>query len=105
MRVLQINSVYKRGSTGKIIHDLHTYFLENGHESAIAYGRGDKVDEADIYRFAPVWEVYAHAALAGWTGCFSPLATLEYSIATGIKTISILYTFCRVLPGQLKRRA
>jgi glycosyltransferase involved in cell wall biosynthesis len=78
MKILQINYVCKSGSTGKIAYDLHTYLCAAGHESAIIYGRGALVDDADCLRFAPVWEVYAHAALTrltGWTGCFSPVAT------------------------------
>jgi len=78
VKFLQINSVCKSGSTGKIAYDLHTYLLAAGHESAIAYGRGGTVDDIHVYRFASVWEVYAHAALTrltGWTGCFSPVAT------------------------------
>jgi len=78
MRVLQINSVCKSGSTGKIAYDLHSWLLVNGHESVIAYGRGKRIDDTNTYRFAPTWEVYLHAMLTrltGWTGCFSPIAT------------------------------
>jgi glycosyltransferase involved in cell wall biosynthesis len=78
MRVLQINSVYRSGSTGKIAYDIHEHLRGKGYASAIAYGRGNLSDDTAAYRFAPTWEVYAHAALTratGRTGCFSPFAT------------------------------
>lgn len=41
MRVLQINSVCGVGSTGRIATDIHSILEEQGHESWIAYGRGE----------------------------------------------------------------
>lgn len=41
MKVLQINSVCGTGSTGRIATDIHHLLTKSGHESAIAYGRGD----------------------------------------------------------------
>ena len=40
MKILQINNFYNYGSTGKIVHDIHTALLERGHESIVCYGRG-----------------------------------------------------------------
>ena len=40
MRVLQVNSVYNMGSTGKIVHDMHTIFMSHAIDSYVAYGRG-----------------------------------------------------------------
>lgn len=40
MRVLQVNSVYNMGSTGKIVHDLHTILKSRGIDSYVVYGRG-----------------------------------------------------------------
>lgn len=39
MKVLQINSVFGIGSTGRIAADLHENLLSLGHESHVAYGR------------------------------------------------------------------
>ena len=39
MKVAQVNVVFKKGSTGKIVYDLHSMLLENGHESIVCYGR------------------------------------------------------------------
>ncbi|WP_025725310.1 glycosyltransferase [Acholeplasma granularum] len=41
MKVLQINSVCGTGSTGRIVTDLHHKLIEQGHESIVAFGRGD----------------------------------------------------------------
>jgi putative colanic acid biosynthesis glycosyltransferase len=43
MRIVQINVVYNEGSTGKIVHDLHSSMIDNGNESYVLYGRGKKV--------------------------------------------------------------
>lgn len=50
MKVLQVNVVYKNGSTGKITADIHTELLKNGIESVVCYGRGLKVDEPYVYK-------------------------------------------------------
>ncbi|MBE6927222.1 MAG: glycosyltransferase [Ruminococcaceae bacterium] len=46
MKVLQVNCVYRKGSTGKIMYDLHTAFEENQIDSVICYGRGEKLEGA-----------------------------------------------------------
>jgi putative colanic acid biosynthesis glycosyltransferase len=48
MRVLQINSVYKSGSTGKIVSDIACKTCDEGHESYIAYAAG-RTNETNIY--------------------------------------------------------
>lgn len=50
MKVLQVNCVYKKGSTGKIIYDIHTELKKNGIESIVCYGRGQKEDEENVYK-------------------------------------------------------
>lgn len=51
MKILQVNCVYKRGSTGKIVYDIHTYLREQGHESIVCYGRGgQKENESGVYK-------------------------------------------------------
>lgn len=52
MRVLQINCVYKRGSTGKIVYDLHSCYRSRGMESYVCYGRGTPVSEDGVYKTA-----------------------------------------------------
>ena len=50
MKILQINCVYKTGSTGKIVADIHNELLKSGYESIVCYGRGDRVSEHNVYK-------------------------------------------------------
>ena len=50
MKILQINCVYKSGSTGKIVYDIHTGLKNSGVESVVCYGLGPKVNEENVYR-------------------------------------------------------
>lgn len=50
MKVLQINCVYKSGSTGKIVNDIHNVLLKNGIESVVCYGRGEMINEPFVYK-------------------------------------------------------
>lgn len=52
MRVVQVNCVYRKGSTGKIVYDLHTAYEARGIESFVCYGRGERVKEAHVYKTA-----------------------------------------------------
>lgn len=50
MKVLQVNNVYKKGSTGKITYDIHFELLKRGIESVVCYGRGEKINEPHVYK-------------------------------------------------------
>ena len=50
MKVLQINCVYANGSTGKIVEDAHKYYLSNGIDSVVVYGRGQGESDENLYR-------------------------------------------------------
>ena len=50
MKVLQVNCVYKKGSTGKIVYDIHTELKNRGITSVVAYGRGQKEKEQNVYK-------------------------------------------------------
>ena len=50
MKVLQVNCVYKKGSTGKIVYDIHTGLRERGVVSVVCYGRGAKISEPHVYK-------------------------------------------------------
>ena len=50
MKVLQVNNVYKKGSTGKITYDIHSELLKQGIESVVCYGRGEKINEPHVYK-------------------------------------------------------
>lgn len=81
MKVLQVNCVYKKGSTGKITYDLHRGLLDAGIESIVCYGRGERVSELGVYKTCPEW--YSHlnklwSMITGvmYGGCFFSTKTL-----------------------------
>lgn len=78
MRVLFINTVYGRGSTGRIVSDLGKMLEENGHEFKVAYGRGDTGVDPHCYRVGNDLDMYIHAGLSRITdraGFYSIIAT------------------------------
>ena len=50
MKVLQVNSVYRSGSTGKITYDIHRELLSRGEGSVVCYGRGERVQEPHVIK-------------------------------------------------------
>jgi len=62
MKVLQINSVCGRGSTGRIATDLADILSEQGHECRIAYGRGTVPEKYQniAVRIGTDWDVRFH---------------------------------------------
>lgn len=60
MKVLFINTVYAKGSTGTIIRDTGKYLEANGHEYKVAVGRGDDSDE-HVYRIGNYVDMHLHA--------------------------------------------
>lgn len=61
MRIVQINSVYGRGSTGRIAADIHQELRREGHESWVAYGRYSAEAEG-VRRFGTNAEFLTHVA-------------------------------------------
>lgn len=77
MRILQINTVYKTGSTGKMVYNLHTMLLKDGHLSVVCYGRGKAADES-TYKLNTEAGFRLHALITritGITGVSSNYAT------------------------------
>jgi glycosyltransferase involved in cell wall biosynthesis len=62
VRVLQINSVANSGSTGRIAEEIGNVLIENGHESYIAYGRGNAKSSSQLIKIGSDWDVYLHGA-------------------------------------------
>ncbi len=58
MKVLQVNSVYDFGSTGKITADIHRLLPQYGIESVVCYGRRDKSHEVNVYQICD--DFYSH---------------------------------------------
>ena len=50
MKILQVNCVYKKGSTGKITADIHESLKQRGIESVVCYGRGERISEPGVYK-------------------------------------------------------
>lgn len=50
MKILQINCVYNKGSTGKIVADIHNELQGSGIDSVVCYGRGEKCSEVNVYK-------------------------------------------------------
>ncbi len=61
MKVLQINPVCGIGSTGRIATDIHKLLLEQGHESVIAYGRGEAINCDNTIKIGNNIDFYKHA--------------------------------------------
>lgn len=81
MKVIQINSVYNFGSTGKITHDLHQYLLSKGVDSKVYYGRGPQTKAPEVIRLCPDLYGKANSLLsrlhgAPYGGCWLSTARL-----------------------------
>ncbi len=50
MKVIQVNCVYNKGSTGKIMCDIHSHLIARGIDSVICYGRGEKTTDDNVYK-------------------------------------------------------
>lgn len=64
MKVLLINSVCGRQSTGRIVSDLKKALIENGHQCRIAYGEKNSIVDPDDYHIGSEMGRYAHVAYA-----------------------------------------
>lgn len=75
MKILQVNSVYRKGSTGKIVYDVHQELLAQGIESIVCYGRGEKYNEKNVYKicgelYSKVNHFWANLSGVMYGGCF-----------------------------------
>ena len=80
MKILQIDVNYKFSSTGKIVENLHKYYLSKGYESKVFFGRGKKVMEDNVFKFSITLETLFHAImtrLSGLDSFFSLFSTLK----------------------------
>ncbi len=56
MKILQVNVVYKTGSTGKIVERLHRGLKNDGLQSIVCYGRGKKTEQENVYKVCSEFE-------------------------------------------------
>lgn len=78
MRILQINASVNSGSTGRIAEDIGKVMRTNGHESFIAYGRGNRRSQSELIKIGSEVDVYLHVlktVIADRHGFGSTLAT------------------------------
>ena len=60
MKVLQINTVVNSTSTGRAAEDIGRLLIAKGHESYIAYGRGNRPSESELIRIGDKFDVLSH---------------------------------------------
>lgn len=60
MRILQLNTSVNSGSTGRIAEDIGRVMLANGHESYIAYGRGNRTSSSQLIKIGNEVDIYFH---------------------------------------------
>lgn len=68
MKVLQINSFYQDGSTGKLTYALHQALTEQGFDSVVCYGRGRSTRDAHAHRLCSNFYAKANNGLSRITG-------------------------------------
>lgn len=68
MRILQINCVYDKGSTGKITRDIHNYLIANNIESIVCYGRGTLIKDKNIYKTCSELEAKINNLISRFSG-------------------------------------
>lgn len=90
MRVLQINCVYGKGSTGQIVRSLHRALPADGFESFVLYGRGDPPTEPDTSRVCG--DVYGKL-----NGLRARLTGLPYG-GCGLSTRRVIRAIQRIAP-------
>ena len=75
MKVLQVNCVYRKGSTGKIVYDIHKELKKRGIDSVVCYGRGKNIKEDNVYKtctelYSKVNQFVAKLTGVMYGGCF-----------------------------------
>ena len=68
MKILLINAVKSKGSTGNIVSSLYHGYKELGHDPYFTYGRGPKVKEDNIYKQTIELESKIHHFISLFTG-------------------------------------
>lgn len=60
MKILQINTVVNSGSTGRIAENIGQVLIAKGHESYIAYGRGNGISKSELIKIGNKKDMYFH---------------------------------------------
>jgi putative colanic acid biosynthesis glycosyltransferase len=65
MKILQINSVFSSGSTGRIVSNLHNKLKNNGYDSYVIYGRGKKtLKDNKVFKFGNNFSLFFHIVIS-----------------------------------------
>lgn len=59
MKIMQVNCVYRTGSTGKIVYDIHNGLCDKGIDSVVCYGRGSAESSKENGVYKTCSELYA----------------------------------------------
>ena len=60
MKIMQINTVYKQGSTGTIVASISKKCRNKGFDSIVIYGVGKQIREKGVYKIETLLGYYAH---------------------------------------------
>jgi glycosyltransferase involved in cell wall biosynthesis len=60
MRVLQINTDVNTGSTGRVAEDIGKLLIAGGHESYVAYGRGNSNSKSNLIKIGNNFDIIFH---------------------------------------------
>ena len=82
MKVLQINTVYPKGSTGKIAKGIHDICVEQGIDCVTAYRyKESEMLDCDTITVSSYFDCHIHNRISRWTmlqGCFSYWKTRKF---------------------------
>jgi len=67
MKILQINTAVNSGSTGRIAEDIGKTLIFRGHESFIAFGRGNQKSNSKLIRIGNKLDFYVHGIISLFT--------------------------------------
>ena len=64
MKILQINTTVNSGSTGRIAEDIGRTLISKGHESYIAFGRGNQKSNSKLLKIGSKLDFYVHGIIS-----------------------------------------
>ena len=107
MKILQINTVYKKGSTGKIVAGIETVCNERDIETYVAYRYFENPDAKENEISVSSWlDCHVHNRIStytGFQGVFSYFKTKKFLKKIGISPLeAYLKPYTRCLKAQVR---
>jgi glycosyltransferase involved in cell wall biosynthesis len=90
MKIVQINTTVNSGSTGRIAEDIGRVSIDAGHESYIAFGRGNRLSKSNLIRIGNKIDFYGHV--------FQSLIFDRHGFASKSATESLVKELDRIKP-------